>query len=80
MYDNILDNNNYINIIYDNNILGNVLLIDRGVDFTPKLGPSPRIALWCKLFIMLHTIKQLIWSTIYNIIYVYEVINAYNII
>ena len=34
----------------DNNIPGHVLLIDRGVSFNTKAGPSPRLALWCKCY------------------------------
>jgi hypothetical protein len=33
----------------DNKVPGHVLLIDRGVSFNTKAGPSPRLALWCKL-------------------------------
>ena len=30
----------------DNQIPGKVLLIDRGVDFTPNSGPDPKIDAW----------------------------------
>jgi hypothetical protein len=38
----------------DNNIPGHVLLIDRGVSFNTKAGPSPRLALWCKCYAVVY--------------------------
>lgn len=38
----------------DNKIPGHVLLIDRGVSFNTKAGPSPRLALWCKCYAVVY--------------------------